>query len=563
MKILFCKIERQSEKLQKMLETSSLVFPFYCMLVALILSIPIILLSDVLPDRDLAYRYAPMADAFARGEFQYAFHPRVQLLHPLIAGFFAMIPCVDGLLGCKISSMLFFVLGVIPFYFLMRRVFSLKIANYAALLYLLCYDTLRLAFSGLRDVPKMFLLLFLTWILVVIWQEKEKKSAYFWMGLGVGLSCCIRGDMVLVGMLFLFVVVVLDCRNHPVSIPWRSMVTILCSFLVTLPELIVNYRLCGFMVPEMRFAHIFTTFFHHPATPWNVFILCGLAFPVLLIAGKLVAVVSNTKFFRPSLYAGAGIIIVMLCLCPVLIPGFQTKGMGCDFLKDAVNGMSPLYLVPALVAIGYRLIRREFSVEEEIILWVLLGHGVLIIGQIFVFDHYLYVDKRYMQSAIPLELGWSVIGIAWLWGRLTRFLSSSYRRPLAVFCMIVVALSLYFDAVAPSLKWYYSPNRRLEYAMFRIVLQRIQEDYQGPKYDYPKVRLDCYEGNMLPIVSCNTEQKMLAGVYQIGGRYSPDLAKAQYLIEVVGEGASFDSKGFVLMGTQDTGKAVIRLWKRI
>ena len=36
--------------------------------------------------RDTAVRYAPMADAFAAGNWEYAFHPRVNCLHPLISG---------------------------------------------------------------------------------------------------------------------------------------------------------------------------------------------------------------------------------------------------------------------------------------------------------------------------------------------------------------------------------------------------------------------------------------------------------------------------------------------
>lgn len=63
---------------------------FLCfILFSVIAYVPLLCLTDI-PVRDVAHRYAQMADAFARGDFSYAFHPvvspSIQLLPVLSHG---------------------------------------------------------------------------------------------------------------------------------------------------------------------------------------------------------------------------------------------------------------------------------------------------------------------------------------------------------------------------------------------------------------------------------------------------------------------------------------------
>ena len=89
--------------------------------------LPLLYLRDW-PLRDVALRYAPMAEHFAAGNWQFAFHPRCQLLHTSVAGIFAFLLDCDGFSACRISAFFFFCLCIIPLFFLMRRIFGCKVA---------------------------------------------------------------------------------------------------------------------------------------------------------------------------------------------------------------------------------------------------------------------------------------------------------------------------------------------------------------------------------------------------------------------------------------------------
>ena len=74
--------------------------------------------------RDTAVRYAPMADAFAAGNWAYAFHPRVQCLHPFVSGVITRVCGCTGFTGAKISGLIFFCLCVFPLYKMLKELFD-------------------------------------------------------------------------------------------------------------------------------------------------------------------------------------------------------------------------------------------------------------------------------------------------------------------------------------------------------------------------------------------------------------------------------------------------------
>ena len=57
-----------------------------------------------LPANDVVARYAPAAEAFAAGDWQYAFHPRFGVYFTAFSGIFVWLTGVDGVIACKIVS---------------------------------------------------------------------------------------------------------------------------------------------------------------------------------------------------------------------------------------------------------------------------------------------------------------------------------------------------------------------------------------------------------------------------------------------------------------------------
>ena len=53
---------------------------------------------------DTLCRYAPMAEAFAAGDWANAFHPRFGVGGTVVAGLFALLPGFDGFTACAVSA---------------------------------------------------------------------------------------------------------------------------------------------------------------------------------------------------------------------------------------------------------------------------------------------------------------------------------------------------------------------------------------------------------------------------------------------------------------------------
>ena len=61
-----------------------------------------------LPANDVIGRYALAAEAFADGNWKYAFHPRFGVFFTTFAGLFVWLLGVSGVVACKIVSVLIF-----------------------------------------------------------------------------------------------------------------------------------------------------------------------------------------------------------------------------------------------------------------------------------------------------------------------------------------------------------------------------------------------------------------------------------------------------------------------
>ena len=105
-------------------------------LLAFLLALLLAYFGDI-PARDVANRYAPMADAFTLGDFEAAFHPRVPLLHPLLGGCISWILHVSGFAGVKIAGALAFALTVFPLMRMYRLIFQRKTAFLATFLFVI------------------------------------------------------------------------------------------------------------------------------------------------------------------------------------------------------------------------------------------------------------------------------------------------------------------------------------------------------------------------------------------------------------------------------------------
>ena len=219
-----------------------------------ILLLPALLFSE-LPKRDVASRYAPMAEAFAAGEWEFAFHPRVTPLLPVVAGAIAGAGNCSGYMACKLAAVLLLALGVFPLYAGCRRAYGFQIAAVAALLYAGCSYLLRLGYYGLRETGSVLGMLVLFHAAAMLRDMPGKFRGYLWCGGGMVILLMSRGDVAIFVFPAFLALFLWDCvRNR---CPFRSVSAGIFALILLSPLLYYNYRMIGYPVPEVRHAVIF------------------------------------------------------------------------------------------------------------------------------------------------------------------------------------------------------------------------------------------------------------------------------------------------------------------
>lgn len=100
---------------------------------------------------DVLYRYAPMAEAFAEGNWREAFHPRFGTGMPTLAGVLVWLTGASGLTACAWTALMAWAFCVPPLFTVAERLFDRPTAWMATLLYAICPMTFHWSLCGLRE----------------------------------------------------------------------------------------------------------------------------------------------------------------------------------------------------------------------------------------------------------------------------------------------------------------------------------------------------------------------------------------------------------------------------
>lgn len=128
---------------------------------------------------DSVARYAPMAEAFARGEWALAFHPRFGVLFQVLSGCVVAVTGLDGARALQIVGFGMLAGAMVPVWHVTRRIFGARIAWWTVAVLFLGDDLFRYALDGLRDSGKCLGFALLGYGAV------ERKSGWFGAGLFV------------------------------------------------------------------------------------------------------------------------------------------------------------------------------------------------------------------------------------------------------------------------------------------------------------------------------------------------------------------------------------------
>lgn len=157
---------------------------------------------------DTLCRYAPMAEAFASGDWSEAFHPRFAVGGTVVAGLFVFLPGFDGLTACTVSATLAWALGALVLFRLAGRIFDSRTALFALLLYCICPQPLVWALKGLREPFKMLGLLLMVDAVI---RVKDRDTASFAEACAaVVFLCLFKCDAILLALILGVVYAVRD-----------------------------------------------------------------------------------------------------------------------------------------------------------------------------------------------------------------------------------------------------------------------------------------------------------------------------------------------------------------
>lgn len=366
--------------------------------------LPILLISEW-PGRDVAGRYAPMAEAFASGDFIYAFHPRCQIFHTSIAGIFVYITSCTGYMGCKLASFLFFTLSLFPFYLMMKRIFGLCIARGALLVFASCIQVVNLlAVTGERDSAKMFVQLLMAYALIEIFYSCKKIRNFLVLGIACGLAVCTRSDLAVIAGIFLLLCGIFECREN--KLIWRTLTAALVAAAVSSLEVSANYHATGYVIPGSRFYYIIQDFFHTEPT-WGIWffwiVLPGVT--VLILSCYAGYFLQKHPFGKKFLYGllilgGTGLAAGAIYLA------FKPASDTGSYLQSILEGISPVFFPLALAGIIFRKMTGKWTDAEKLLFVLFVIFDLCVLIQIAANDKRLFLSPRYIVPAIPLLAGW-------------------------------------------------------------------------------------------------------------------------------------------------------------
>ena len=525
--------------------------PWLFFMAALLLAVPLAYFADI-PERDIATRYAPMAEAFAEGNWAYAFHPRIPMLYPALCGMLVWLGGITGFTAAKILSAACFAASVFPLFSVMKRIFGEKIAAGTMLVYIVNPFILRLAGTGLRENTKCLLLIMIVHAIFLIGENLDVFARYLYLGLAAGIVMITRSEMILFCGLVLFGVMFREARwsldaarsnleadpakKKYVPVPYRSLAgTLLAAGLVFLPAT-VNHAVFGLATPEVRYLQIFEKLFGHAPSLIDAAMIAGLTPFAMAAAAKLLARLFYGKTLKTALIVCGGLFAAGLAFLFVRQMLRADSEVMKEFFMTFERAFDPLWTVPAIIGLAFRLRDRAFSSGEKLLLAFITVHTGVIAAQLLFYDRTLSFSVRYLLPVSPIGFGWTFCGITVIAGLLARYLPRVSIRAALNVLLAAYVLGALFHCLGPILKDYFEPrhkavrNGTLQLAALFRANPPAHSRAAAPKFDLPE-----YESCAAPGIFFEDDNKYTVSAYLAGGRRVRDLNNADFYVSEASE----------------------------
>ena len=197
---------------------------------------------------DCAARYALMAEAFARGDWYESFHPRFCVLFQVLTGSLTWLVGCSGQTACQIISATFMGLSVIPYWYVMRRLFGDSTIAWVSVGILIVIPRISGdAMNGLRDTGRI--LGIALWLLGFLRMMDRKSSAWLQAG-GLFILVTLKIDCFLPAAVMCASTFVMAIRNRF----WNAAITSPIAFISAMSLVcFMVWSYTGWFVPAPQY----------------------------------------------------------------------------------------------------------------------------------------------------------------------------------------------------------------------------------------------------------------------------------------------------------------------
>ena len=540
-------------------------FPAGVFVLMICLYLPQIFLRDPIL-RDVASRYAPMADAFASGDFKYAFHPRVSSLHPLISGCFSYITGCSGFIGTQLSALFFLGLCVFPLFRLLKQVFDRETAVWGTLLLPFVSQVTAVSVSGLRESHKLFALLLISSGLITVFKEREKYCGYLLAGAGGGLAFCIRIDLVLPALALITAAGMMEFAA--LKSLKRSLAGVFIALVFFIFETAVNHSICGQAVPGSHYLRVLQYF------PPQVLTFSGILIYVVLPCLAAFAVFSVTGGWLLRFPFGKKLPFLAVILLVVILSG-NILWQLCHYIGLTVpdriklfyhfsgkvlGGVNPPLFLLAAIGIFSLKVQKKWDEEQAFLLFLFFVWILGIIFQIVMIENHVYVSKRYLLPVSVLLSGWGVHGIVFC-GRKLRDAAGKRGEYLLRILFAVLPVVCLYHAYSNVLEYKFKREKKEQIQTQKTIADVIRHHYSGPAYFTPEFSFYDYRGNRCPKIAFVRTGKEAAAAYRSGGSIVSLMQDPDFVVAPA-EKVFSEKEWLKAAENLPFGKISLHVWKR-
>ena len=221
--------------------------------------------------RDVGGCYATFTRIFSRGEFLKGLNPSLPVMQIVIAGTVSYLSGFDPLRILLVTGGVFYLLTMLPLYFLLRRFVSPRLAAWGVLAYILAPKVIRFSLTGLPEPARNFFLV--TAVLAVfLLFDHPKVWKSFLLGVALAGFTLSRSEGIIVScMILALLAVYLFWQQRQKTSMRKAVATGLlypllastCFLILLIPRLYVNYRQTGYPTPDARL----NVYIHRYLTP--------------------------------------------------------------------------------------------------------------------------------------------------------------------------------------------------------------------------------------------------------------------------------------------------------